>query len=494
VYVSTLLNGGDDTNPGDQFQPKLTVRAAIQEAQSQGYSPGVVAVSEGTYSVTSGGGSPTHVVLVEGISLAGGYATDWSARDPGLHPTIITDTSTSSSSAEFPNRVIEAGAGITAHTIVDGFTLQGGGGDYSAAVLITNGTPAIFNNVIQGGAGTSGSEGIEIQFSSPTIRSNTIHGGTGGQSSIGIRNSSAASVIRENTVNGGNGGGFSTAILNLGASPLIERNIIDGGAAPLLSDGIRSLISSSPTIQDNVIQGGSGSNSYGIYNESDSSPLVQRNAISGGGTGTFTWGVFNLRSSNPLIRNNTISGGGGSASTGIDSQGASPTIENNTIDGGSGGTSSWAIVLRSATSVPPAIPATPAIRNNIVFTSGSGNRQCIFEGDAASDPVAVEHNDLFDCPSALYLDAGVGFLQTIDAVNNLSDTTADGNVSQTPVFVSLDGPDGDRNAIADNDWRLDPGTGTEVTRGGRNLSASFTTDKDETTRTAPWSMGAYERD
>jgi len=54
--------------------------------------------------------------------------------------------------------------------------------------------------------------------------------------------------------------------------------------------------------------------------------------------------------------------------------------------------------------------------------------------------------------------------------------------------------DDDIDTMGDNDWRLTASSPTEVTQGGLDLSAEFTTDKDGVTRTAPWSIGAYEQD
>ncbi|MCD6120723.1 MAG: hypothetical protein J7K04_02650 [Spirochaetales bacterium] len=47
----------------------------------------------------------------------------------------------------------------------------------------------------------------------------------------------------------------------------------------------------------------------------------------------------------------------------------------------------------------------------------------------------------------------------------------------------------------DPDYRLLSGTPTGISEGGANLSAEgFNLDKDKTTRTIPWSIGAYELD
>jgi Bacterial Ig-like domain len=381
VYVSTPANGGSDGNPGTIDSPKATLPAGIIEAGNLGYSPGAVAVSEGTYSVDSGAGSPTHVVLTEGISIYGGYSADFSQRNPGVNVTTIQDTSAATAMFNPPNRAIDGGSGISSATVVDGFTIQGGGGDYSSAIFNHNG---------------------------------------------------AAPTIRNNTVDGGSGGTISSGVLNIASSPRIQNNTIDGG--------------------------NSGTDSYGIYNANSS----------------------------PGILNNTINGGAGiQSSVGVlNDSASSSTIQNNTIDGGSGTVSSYGIADTDSS------PAT--IQNNIVFNSGSGTTVCINESDNGTD--TIQNNDLFDCGDYLYVNAISS--QAFTDINDLNtmQTQASGNISMSPSFADIDGPDNNITTMDDNNWHLTASSPTQVTQGGLDLSSDFTDDKDGATRTDPWSMGAYEQD
>jgi len=428
VYVSPT---GDDANDGTKDSPKATIPAAIAEAQGLGYDatlPGAVLVSQGTYSVNSDPSIETHVILEEGISIYGGYSTDFSQRESEANTTIIEDMSTAAPFTPTPpNRVIDAGSGITAATVVDGFTIQGGGGTFSSGIFNHDGT-------------------------SPTVQNNTIDGGSGGNDSYGIYNDpNSTPTIKNNTIDGGNGRNRTYGIFNTFSSPIIQNNTIDGGNG--------------------------GDQSYGIYNNSDSTPNIQNNTIDGGNGGNFSSGIFN-NSSSPIIQNNTIYGGnGGRFSFCIFNGFSSPSIKNNTIDGGSGGNVSSGIFNASS---------SPAIQNNIIMTSGNGStRTCINEDDNNSVPTSIQNNDLFDCPTALYVDFIDGNLLTIGEINNLTDS--DGNVTIDPGFVDRDG----------GDWRLTSTSPTEVTQGGLDLSTNpkpFSTDKDGFTRTVPWSIGAYELD
>jgi hypothetical protein len=486
VYVSPT--GDDNANDGTRDNPKATIKAAISEAVNQGYAPGAVLVSEGNYEVDSG--ASTYIVLAEGVSLIGGLASDWSERDPATHVTTIKDIATTGGNSSPPNRAIYApfSAAITDATVVDGFTIRGGGGDSSAAILIDyNQNPHISNNTIHGGSGTSNSFGIFLSFSTSKIVNNSIDGGDAGSFSYGIWNSSASPVIQNNTVHGGRGGFSSTGIGNLNdSSPIIEANLIDGGDGTRISygidnSGISNTTAASPTIRNNNILGGSGGNSYGIYSQGNTAPLIEANSIDGGSGATFSVGMSFSDTPVNQIRNNVISGGTGKNAFGLSPDGASPVVENNTIDGGAGLSGSFAISL--STSVTP-IPSKPTFKNNIVFTSGNGYRQCFRETDITSDPAVFQNNDLFDCPDGLYLDELSTVLTSIDDVNNLTATTYADNISVDPDFVNR----------AMGNLHLTIFSPVEVRQGGLDLSSDFTTDRDGATRTDPWSMGAYERD
>ena len=436
VYVST---SGDDKNPGTADLPKLSIKAAIELAASLDTTV-EVHVAAGTYDVSYQSGN--HVMIMEGISIFGGYSPlDWNDRNPNSYQTIIKDQSELGGTSSEPNRAIEARSNVTNKTIIDGFSVFGGGGDYSSAIFTLGSSITIQNNIIKGGMGEKGSIGIGNILSKPNIRDNEIDGGSGEEVSYGI--------------------------LNAASSPNIQSNIINGGTSKSLSIGISNLFSSQPKIQNNTIDGGSkGNDSMGISNVS-SSPSIQNNVISGG-TSKISFGIFDTSSSSTILQNNTINGGSGSdSSNGISIKSSSPRIE-----------------------------------NNIIFTQDSYLRICIGELDSDSDPKSLMNNNLFDCPLALYSDNdGSGILTDVANVNDFNNTTQDninkpstGNVSIDPDFADIDGLDDDINTMEDNDWHLTASSSTSITQGGLNLSSSFTSDKDGITRTVPWSLGAYEKD
>jgi hypothetical protein len=525
-YVSSAAS--DDTGNGSTpATAKRTIMAAINAATA----PATVLVNAGSHAVDSGAG--THVVVKEGVSLLGGFNAGFSARDPATYFTDITATANTGGTIFAPNRAIDVDFGVTAATVIDGFRIQGGGGDYSAGIMTASGGSAVIrNNQINGGSGEV-SYGILVDSGSPLIENNTVWGGAAGNSSYGIYNRDNA-TIRNNTVNGGSGVVLSSAIvLNL-ATGLIELNTLHGGSGSS-TVGV-SMFSASTLLENNTIDGGDPSDTAGSSNGiniSSGNPMIRRNTIQanatdssatgisanattalietntisivGGGSTAVSTGVSISNSTLNLV-NNTISGGGGNTSMGIQNFQSAANIRNNTINGGTAlyvhGIRIW-----NASSAPG-----PVIQNNIVFSGGTIESYCISELNAISDAAVLQNNDLFSCATALYLDFvdGTGCAAndvcntSIANVNLAANTTqgaagsASANVSVDPVFADIDGADNDINTMGDNDWHLSAGSPASVKAGGLNgidQGWSFTTDKDGVTRPAsgnPWSIGAYE--
>jgi hypothetical protein len=272
------------------------------------------------------------------------------------------------------------------------------------------------------------------------------------------------------------------------SSPTITNNRIDATAGTETSTGI-FCVESSAVIMFNSIYGGDADTSVGISIDS-ASPTIIANDITGGKGFEYSWGIAITRGS-PIIRNNVIYGGEGSVfageSEGIISANASGTvIQNNTVHGGKS-FMSYAIV-NYASGV--------TIENNIIFSaaSGAGNSWGIYEASYMAYPAALNNNDFFDCDYPyVYVDAigdhygappsqpGVNGMQT--RING-EGVPASQNIWADPQLADQAGMD----------WHLSASSPLSVTEGGLNLSIIFTTDRDGTTRTAPWSIGAYEKE
>jgi hypothetical protein len=284
------------------------------------------------------------------------------------------------------------------------------------------------------------------------------------------------------------------------------------------------------TLSGNTIMASASANSPAAISNAGSSPKIIGNTIFGGTGVSTSIGILNNSGSNPLIANNTIFGGGATIVTtiGISNTGNSnPVILNNTISGGTGN-ASYALYIGD-------VQSHPTVDNNILFTSGTSlNRYCIYEIVAGANVASLQNNNFFDCDLSanggfyrpggsaplkyMCADGKPGSAAACPTGNNVASGTTAGNVAinnaGNQLFMSINGPDGLPETIADNDWHLSSVTSAIclVLYGGRELSGQLSNDRDNAVRTAEmptsgvcngnvtnggaagWSMGAYERD
>ena len=267
-YYVNIASGNDSNDGLTILSAKQSIMAAIIEASP----PAVVKISAGDYLVNSDSmGVQTHVVLKEGVSLSGGYNSDFTIRDTSLFPSIISDIS-----SEFkggtgdipPSSAIESVSGITSKTIVDGFTVSGSvesGVNYTSAILISDGAPTIQNNILNGGDGSVTSRAVDIRGASiPVIQENLISGG-GSSSSYGVV-TATSSIIKSNVIGAAFGiwaGGNS--------SPQIYNNTIHAPSFGIINNNASSVIS------NNTLY--SISTGTGVYNQNGSSATIENNII-----------------------------------------------------------------------------------------------------------------------------------------------------------------------------------------------------------------------
>jgi hypothetical protein len=458
VYVRAL--DGDDNNPGTPDLPKKTITTAIALAAKY-YSTAEVHVAEGVYNVSYAAG--THVVMAQGISLYGGYdPANWSNRNYALFVSKIKDISTTPSSQKY--RAVDCGTNLTSSTLLDGFTIVGGGGTgtISVGVYCDASNLTISQNDINGGSGDIAAA-IRISNSSPLVQNNSINGGDG-VSSMGVFTYNCSAVITGNTISWGNGSDSAYGIINTQSTPRIEGNTIGGTV-------------------------GMPNYSCGIYND-NSNAVILRNSIDGGYGYISVSGIENGAGSAAKIYNNTIHAGIGPSgrqvfSMGISNVSSSATIQCNTIDIGNPGQG-----LSGAYSMAIGInisSCTSIIDDNIVFSNNGSvlyqDQYGIVEAGPSSSPVHFYNNSVYNCPTALYFQYPSTFHGNFTALNLLA--WAKVNISANPVFQKTSWPS--------PDWHLTASSPTSVTQGGLTLTGTdLNADKDLVSRSAPWSIGAYE--
>ena len=510
------INGqtGDDGNRGMRNEPLKTIQAGIDKAHSymkDGLADSVeVHVSEGNYEVTNGVENVgDYINIVEGVSLYGGYSSDFSTKDSTLYVSKITDTTTGVEDTA----AVRAYDGLTENTVIDGFTIQAGSGTGdigSNALDIERASPTVTNNVILGGYATAGSLTLALDIydnSSPIIEDNTITGGNSPATNIGIVISdSSHPIVRNNTITGGSVG-RSTAVVCWNTQALIENNDIDGGSGTDTL-GINIMEDCFLNVRRNVIHGGSATtSSAGILVQSDM-VTIEGNRISGGSTtANESNGILCRQTTWVGIRNNTIFGGAASGTEnaiGIYLDQAYAGIYNNTI---AGGQSDWSagIFLQNE--------SFPSIENNIIFSLATNTRYCIYESSSNTGHASwIRNNDFAEISGSTvmyrpYTGEDLHTLVDMEALDYAS-----GNWNEDPTLADLDGVDGIIATIGDNDWHLKTDSPIEVRQGGQDggpLGWGYTSDMDGASRTnltdgpnddpsnddaSGWSMGAYERD
>lgn len=436
VSPSAVDDSGDGLTP---MTAKQTIMAAVNAASN----PATVLVEAGTYPVSNSGNE--RITLKEGVSLYGGF--NGSFTDRSLGGSVIADQSSLMTTLPNPAFAVLGNTGITAATLLDGFTLLGAG-------------------------------------------SGSVH-------TAGLRlRDGAAPTVQHNTINGGSGSSASYAIyLYNGAAPLIKQNSLYGGSGGASSVGI-STNNSSPVIFNNLIEGGSGGNSsYAVISPVDGAMQIRANRIFGGSGSDFTAGISVIRGTH-TINNNMIHAGVGAQSHGVLNTEGSVSARNNTIYGGSGIAKAVGLEFSYST-----LMGAFDIENNIIISPGLSGI-CI----KSSYVWPPDNNDLY-CPTSLYQYLATDY-KGLDVSGNVT-VNANGsggglmpaglfNIFTDPLLVDFDGPDNNINTMADNDWHLSASTPMSVKTGGLNgfdQGWSFSTDKDSVTRPAsgnPWSIGAYQ--
>jgi hypothetical protein len=270
IYVKTT---GNDGNDGSETLPMLTINAAVIKANST-FGISEVRVAAGTYAVDHD--SLTHVTMIQGVSVIGGYsASDWNVHDPATYVTTIQDTAsggvgdltTGHRAVEFPSSINNT----SIDTILTGFTIEGGTGDFSSAVYIdgakytaTEGGAQIKDCIIEAGNATTIAAGVS-GFNGSTV------------------------LIQDNKVRNRNGfsNATSTAIYSENSALTILNNFINSKvntSTGTITNGIY-IKSSGPAeetqIMHNTIYGGNSSTSNAVVIENNTKTNLVNNIVFG---------------------------------------------------------------------------------------------------------------------------------------------------------------------------------------------------------------------
>lgn len=172
--VLYVRSDGQDGDPGTIEAPMRTIQWAIAQAESLG-GIDTIRVAEGDYGYDYA--NDDHIVVVDGVSLFGGYREDWGDRDPTQYVTRVVDETPTPipSSGGDPHRAIEVPSGVGADTIIDGFRVEVGIGQFRAAVYM-QGDATVTHNVLAPTVDEDSvaTYGVTIFDASPAIVANRI--------------------------------------------------------------------------------------------------------------------------------------------------------------------------------------------------------------------------------------------------------------------------------------------------------------------------------
>ena len=319
--------GATGTADGSRAAPYATIADAIAAATATGAD---LYIAEGEY---------PGVTLATGVSLYGGFATDWKAR----HPVTTTE-----------HRTIVRGSGTgvlgtnVADLTIDGLVIEGlrpvaSGASAYGVRLLTPARVVISRNVItaeDGAAGAAGAAGVNGQNGVPGVSAATRLGGDGrgpasnGYGGKGGDGGTAAMAGQPGATGTGVGGGAGGAGAPNGTT--------DGGSA-----GSNGAHGARGTDGGGATAGGAFSAGAYVANRAGAGTSGVTGAGGGGGGGGRNVYVF-------LVGDYNGGGGGGGGGGGIGGMGGQP--------GGSGGASLGVLLVE---------PTAVALTDNVI-TSGNG--------------------------------------------------------------------------------------------------------------------------
>jgi hypothetical protein len=369
-------------------------------------------------------------IVNKNISIYGGYDPEnWSVRDPDTYETSWLDIRTSGT-----HETLSYTPNVADTVVLDGLTIAAGNGsvpfDGTAAIFVSGASVEITNNrIVTGIAGRA--YGLAAQNAELLVQNNEFET-EDLDAVVNCINASGSTVsIADNSFTGEWVSEFYGVLLE-DSDGVIERNVINAGQPLSLAQCI-SIDAGTVTIRNNVISAGT---------------MVTDSVIG-------QYGIY-LNNCNVTIHNNTIDGGGGMSADGI-----------------------------MTTAIMLFFQVQSVIENNVIFTTSGDLRTGVWQVDNASFPDEFNNNVMFDCPDGNYyhdpsVSGYVSNVATLESFLNGNGTSAANNAFETS-----------GNLTGAPEYRPQASSPATIQTGGKTLSG-FSDDVEGTTRTAPWSTGAYE--
>ena len=488
-YTYTVFDGvcvattGSDTSTGKGTvrAPYATIQKGIAQAKLlHPSSASEVHVAAGTYTIattTAKGGYDLGVVLENEVSLLGGYALDWSSRDPVANVAAVTDGRAKDASQILV--CIGASSGVTSATVLEGFTVTASSADASSsAIALLSSDLTVRGNVVNlgGNSVTAGmnrsgitltADGSSTTEFSPLIEGNTILGGGGSQINycfgMDVQSCVASPTIRGNAITAGTAAssGIVAAIMlelrNALATAIVERNALTAGSGGSTDETTNTCMYAWPSVN-----AGAGFVQLSLRNNLLVSPNMPMQSHS-----AMYLDTTSATASRIEARNNTIllggDGGSGRKSTAVAMKlgtGSELHVDNNILYYHYGTSDAYAFHLVTGSGSPN--------------SSSTAHANDLGKGGTVTGTFYVSMNASGVTATSLTA-GGVGIF-----------TTSSGNLQTDPLLSTTTG-------------RPTAGTPSSVYSGGldgASLSWGFTNDLDGHIRTGNgstgWSMGCYE--
>jgi hypothetical protein len=253
----------------------------------------VVKASVGTYTAS--------LRITEPIRISGGWSHDYSTRSG--RNTVINSSDGEKGDAQNPVSAIVLDGTRVAETVIEGLTITGGRGTYTAGILCANAaSPRISDCSVSGGEGEY-SYGIRVvSGSKPRIERCDVSGGTG-STNVGLSTDSSAPVIVSSSILAGAGTGITYGISATKSAVETYGSVVRGGAGAS-SYGVALYSGANARLWGDSIDGGSGLDSYAIF-IAGSAPEIGDCILTA--SGEKAYGIFeNYGHANPKLVKNVL--------------------------------------------------------------------------------------------------------------------------------------------------------------------------------------------
>ncbi len=355
--------GGDGTGWSSAFRD---LGFALFQAGPGGGDVSSIHVAQGEYKPDAVGGSiDATFVLVDGVTVEGGYAgvgeDNPDDRDITLYETILSGDLAGDDGPEFANNIdnvrhVVTGSGTDSSAVLDGLTVAGGNAvgvfpeGWGGGVLIDGGSPAIRNCVFRDNIADFGGAVGNIG-GSPSLLNVTFVGNSARVNGGAIMSALQSVGTYRSCVFQSNSAGSGGAVYSSSGSDglfrdcrFLENTALSNGGA--VYNGTSHPMFSGCSFESNIASSSGGA----MTNLASANPVVLNCLFTGNQAGQWGGAAYSFNDSNPTFYNCVFTGNNASNNGGaLQNTQSSLTAVNCTFVGNTSGTNGGGIYLSAAT-------------------------------------------------------------------------------------------------------------------------------------------------